>query len=223
MLLNALPYRSSGAILEGLHISGCNGSAISIKVDATGAYTKPAVLRNITLSGNNGTQGAAVHMAKATSAVMEGCMLDGNTATDSIVFADKGASLSIVNSTITRNNGTAVAFAGTQLLVQDASFAHNAAPHGRGSNGGALRLTYDEAGPQGGNSQSRIVNTTFTNNTAALLGGAMFMGPRTAAELVHCSFTANSANEGGAVLADRDACVASMSHVVFRGNAAERR
>lgn len=179
------------------------------------------MLHNVMLSGNNGTNGAAVHVAEAASAVLEGCRLDGNTAMDSVVFAGKGASLSIIDSTITRSNATAVAFAGQHLLVQRSSFAHNAAPRGRG--GGALRLTRDEAGSQGGNSQSMIVNSTFTNNTADLLGGAVFLGPHTAAELMRCSFTANSANEGGAVLADRDACVTSMTHVVFRGNTADRR
>lgn len=63
--------RAGGAQLSNLAISGCNGRAVDVDVDATGTYTSPAVLTNITINANNGTQGAALYVGPAAAATLQ--------------------------------------------------------------------------------------------------------------------------------------------------------
>lgn len=44
---------------------------MDVGVDATGAYTAPAVLTNITLTSNRGSQGAALYVGPAAAVTLQ--------------------------------------------------------------------------------------------------------------------------------------------------------
>eukprot|EP00879_Flechtneria_rotunda_P012921 GHRR01013494.1.p1 GENE.GHRR01013494.1~~GHRR01013494.1.p1 ORF type:complete len:1269 (+),score=413.90 GHRR01013494.1:1918-5724(+) len=228
---SAVAIMSSGAVLEDLVITGCNGSAVAINIDATGAYIAPAVLRNITIKRNKGKQGAAVKVSPAAAVKLEECSITSNAATDSVVYADRSSVVELLNSNVTYNNGTGLVFAGSRLLMQETRFINNTAYNAVvGANrGGALRLTYEEAGDGGCSSSTTIINSVFVNNTAmgnstaSALGGAIFLGARTFAQFINVSFSSNAATEGGAIVADRDACLSNMTAVNFQDNTARGR
>lgn len=108
-------------------ITGCNGTAVDIRVDATGAYTAPAVLANITLTGNNGSSGAALFLGPATAAALQDVDVTANTATNGTMQAAERSNLTITNCSITRNVGTALVFAGSSLTITATKFTSNAA------------------------------------------------------------------------------------------------
>jgi predicted outer membrane repeat protein len=219
VLLSAV-CRSSGAVLENVRISGCNGSAVRITVDATGAYAAPAVLRNVHITGNNGSRGAAVSLGPYASVVIESSTITGNEATDSVIYAEAGSALELINTTVSGNNGAGVAFEGSSITVLDSVLVNNT-----GTNGSAISIACPSVGGDidGCNSQTRINNTRFEGNRATGVGGAVYMRDSTFAALHNVTFVRNSAREGGALAADRDACLFNMTLVTFENNRANDR
>eukprot|EP00883_Tetradesmus_obliquus_P003960 jgi/Sobl393_1/14275/SZX72377.1 len=214
---SAVTIRSSGAVLENVRISGCNGSAVNIMIDATGAYTSPAVLRNVHITGNTGKDGAAISMGPYTSVIIESSSITGNNATGSIIAAEAGSILQLINSTVSNNNGSGVSFTGASLTVLDSSLINNTA-----GNGGAISIACPANGADVGGCNSRTVinNTRFEGNKAKQNGGALYMRDSTFAELENVTFLHNSAREGGAVMADRNTCLYNMTRVKFVNNSA---
>jgi predicted outer membrane repeat protein len=207
-------------VLENVRITGCNGSAVNITVDATGAYTTPAVLRNVHITGNNGSRGVAVSMGNYTSVVIESSTITGNKATASMIYAEEGSTLELINTTVSGNNGTGVAFKGSSLTVLTSVLVNNT-----GFNGSAISIACPSLGGDidGCNSQTRINNTRFEGNRATGVGGAVYMRDSTFAALHNVTFVRNSAREGGALAADRDACLYNMTIVTFENNRANDR
>jgi predicted outer membrane repeat protein len=206
-------------VLENVRISGCNGTAINITIDATGAYTTPAVLRNVHITGNSGKHGAAVSLGLYTSVVIESSSITGNNATGSVIAAHAGSVLQLVNTSVSQNNGTGVLFTGSSLTVLDSTLSNNSAV-----NGSAISIACPAGSDVDGcNSQSSINNTKFEGNKAKGFGGAIYMRDNTFAALQNLTFARNSAREGGAVVADRDACLFNMTRVTFVGNRANDR
>lgn len=230
--------RSGGAQLSDLTISGCTRTALDIQLDATGAYHAPALLTNVTLSGNKGGIGSALYLGPSASVELQGVQIIQNTAEQGAVYAAARSSLSIINSTVSKNTGTAVVFAGSTLTVQDTIFTGNAAasngttpqppPGPAGARpplqgaGGALRLLCFESGPGGYDSIISITNSTFSSNQGRH-GGAVYAGAGTSIRLQSVTLTNNTALEGGAMLIDRDSCLADMNSTVFQNNTAIER
>jgi predicted outer membrane repeat protein len=207
-------------VLENVRISGCNGSAVRITVDATGAYTAPAVLRNVHIIGNSGSRGVAVSLGAYAAIVVESSTITGNTATESVVYAEAGSTLGLFNTTVSGNNGTGIAFEGSSLTVLDSVLLDNT-----GINGSAISIACPSVGGDidGCNSQTRINDTRFEGNRATGVGGAVYMRDSTFAALHNVTFVRNSAREGGALAADRDACLFNMTLVIFENNRANDR
>lgn len=223
-------------------ISGCNGTAVDIRVDATGAYTAPAVLANITLTGNNGSSGAALFIGPAAAAALQDVDVTANTATNGTMQAAERSNLSITNCSITRNTGTALVFAGSSLNITATKFTGNTAlatvkaaaaalaassSSGPGAArsaaaGGALRLLCGQTGPGGYINVANVTSSTFSNNSG-LLGGAVYCGAGSVLTLLASNVTANKAAEGGGVFADRDSCLESMINTTFVNNTAQSR
>jgi predicted outer membrane repeat protein len=237
-------FRSGGAELSNLAISGCNGSAINVQVDATGAFTDPAILTNITISGNSGTQGSALYVGPTASATLQSVTISGNRGPEGVVFAAARSGLGMTHCSINGNNGSAVVFAGSSLIVTGSNFTSNtatgswkepptdlAAPPAaaaaaagarRKSAGGALRLLCFEHGPGGYDSVIEISNSSFSGNRG-LNGGAVYAGEGTTLRMQAVVFSNNSGLDGGAVFADRDACIEVMTNTSFTSNAAKER
>lgn len=238
--------RSGGAQLSDLSISGCSESAVTVLTDATGAYTTPALLTNITLSGNKGAvgvggttdthKGSVVHVGPSAAAHLQGVDINSNSAGGSlgVVYAAARSSLTLVNCSVSRNNGTAVVFAGSNLTISGSNFTDNAAvAAGSGAPasaaastakaGGALRLLCYEPGPGGYDSVTSISTTRFSGNRG-VEGGAVYAGPGTTLRLLSVvAFDANSGYEGGAVFADRDSCLDQIFNTTFSLNTAQER
>lgn len=237
--------RSGGAELSNLAISGCNGTAIDVQIDATGAFTDPAVLTNITLSGNNGTQGSALYVGPTASVTLQSVIISGNRGPEGVVFAAARSGLVMTNCSVYGNNGSAVVFAGSSLVVSGSNFSDNTATGSltsplaslsapsaaataaatdarRKSAGGALRLLCFEHGPGGYDSVIEISNSSFNGNRG-LNGGAVYAGEGTTLRVQAVRFSNNSGFDGGAVFADRDACVEVMTNTSFMSNAAKER
>eukprot|EP00882_Tetradesmus_deserticola_P017145 GHRQ01018348.1.p1 GENE.GHRQ01018348.1~~GHRQ01018348.1.p1 ORF type:complete len:210 (-),score=47.31 GHRQ01018348.1:272-901(-) len=189
-------------------------------MDATGAFTTPAVLRNVHITGNNGSIGAAVRLGPYTSVVIESSSITGNTATSSVIYAGAGAVLRLINNTISGNNGTGVAFTGSRLSVCGSTLAGNTAV-----NGSAISIACPATRMDVGACRSQIyINDTWLEgNRATGYGGAVYMRDGTYAALHNVTFERNSAREGGAVVADRDACLFNMTLVTFQHNKASDR
>jgi hypothetical protein len=214
--------RSGGSLLEDVHISGCNGSAIRIALDATGAYSSPAILQGVTLTANTGTSGAAVLVEDAASVQLDGCRISGNKGADSIIKAGQLSSVTITNCFLTDNVGTAVAFSGENMAIEQSQFVNNSVT-GKGS-GGAVRVQPDPGtAVLRSNAVIKINNTAFVDCSAGLLGGSVYLGPYTTLTLLNSNFSKSQADEGGAVLADRDACLLEMTRVNFTANRATKR
>jgi predicted outer membrane repeat protein len=207
-------------VLENVRISGCNGSAINITIDATGAYTTPAVLRNVHITGNRGQKGAAISLGPYTSVIIESSSITGNNATGSVISADAGSILQLINTTVSGNNGTGVMFTGSNLTILDSSLSGNSAVNGSAVSIGCPVVQGDIDGCQ---SQTVIKNTKFEGNRAKGSGGALYMQGTTFAALYNVTFANNSAIGGGAVVADRDACLFNFTRVTFVGNRANDR
>lgn len=235
--------RAGGAELSNIGISGCDGTAVDIQIDATGAYKDPAVLTNITLTQNTGFMGSAVYMGPSAAAKLQGVVISGNTAPQGVVFAAERAGLHLVNCSISGNNGSAVVFAGSSLKVVGSNFTNNtatgsfAAPSAAAAGeataaggaggvvarqqnaGGALRLLCFETGPGGYDSVVTVTNSSFSGNRG-VNGGAVYAGQGSTLRLAGVVFSNNSGVDGGALFADRDACVESMVNSTFKGNMA---
>jgi predicted outer membrane repeat protein len=214
-------------------IRGCNNTGVDVRVDATGAYTAPAVLTNITLTGNTGVQGAAMFIGPATSVVLQGVNIKANTAPQGVVYAAERSGLTLLNCSLSDNNGSAVVFAGSSLNITSSSFHNNTAaqtpvvaPSAHRSRnysaGGALRLVCYERGPGGYDSVTVITNCSFHNNTG-IRGGAIYAGAGTTLQLQAVDFLGNTALDGGAVFADRDSCLATHVNSSFLANSAQDR
>lgn len=214
-------------------ITGCTSTAINIQVDATGAYTTPAVLSNVDITGNEGIKGSALFIGPAASATLQYVSIIGNVGPIGVVYAGERSSLTMVNCTLSDNIGSAVTFAGSKLDVVGTSFTDNSAvtkgatppepdqPRALDA-GGALRLMCFETGPGGYDSVASIRNSTFTNNRG-INGGAVYAGGGTTLSLQSVVFTNNRGFDGGGVFADRDACLQSMVNTTFRRNSAQER
>eukprot|EP00878_Enallax_costatus_P033436 GHUV01036891.1.p1 GENE.GHUV01036891.1~~GHUV01036891.1.p1 ORF type:complete len:208 (-),score=27.96 GHUV01036891.1:361-984(-) len=123
--MDCLLCRSQGATLEHVAVEGCNGSAINIHTVGATAVPALVILRSVNVSLSTGTQGAALVIRADAHIRMENCYFGDNRATDSVVYAAAGAQLSILNSTVSNNSATGIAFGGSKLLVQHCTFIHN--------------------------------------------------------------------------------------------------
>jgi predicted outer membrane repeat protein len=172
------------------------------------------------ISGNSGSRGVAVSVGRFASVVIESSSITGNNATDSVIYAEEGSTLQLVNCTVSGNNGSGVAFNGSSLDVLDSTLVNNT-----GVNGGAVRIACPviKGDIDGCNSQTRINNTRFEDNRATGMGGAVYMRDSTFAALDNVTFVRNSAQEGGALAADRDSCLFNMMFVTFESNRANDR
>lgn len=223
--------RSSGAVVEGLKITGCNGSGIAVQAYSKGSYQSTAILRNLQFENNTGTEGAAVHVGPDAAVKLEECMVSSNNATDSIIHAEAGAKVELVNTNVTNNTGSGVASAGSTLNISGCQFSHNTAipPGAKGSSGSssalssgaAVRMTC--ARPVYASCQASITNSTFTENRAQSMGGALYFGADTNVSLVSCNFTGHAASYGGAVFADRGSCLLNLTSLRFRDSQATER
>jgi predicted outer membrane repeat protein len=213
-------------------ISGCKGTAVSVTVDATGAYTAAATLSNISLTGNSGTWGSALYVGPAAAASLQAVTVSGNTAAEGVMYAAARSSLALTGCTVSGNTASALVFAGSSLTVTNSSFFNNAAvrvleaPSASAlrnrSSGGALRLLCYAWGPGGYDSLTTITNSSFLSNRG-LHGGAVYAGEGTTLQLRSVSFRNNSGYNGGAVFTDRDACLQSMANTSFTLNTARER
>lgn len=214
-------------------IRGCNNSGVDVRVDATGAYTAPAVLSNITLTANIGMQGAAMFIGPAASVVLQGVNITANTAAQGVVYAAERSGLTMINCSLLDNNGSAVVFAGSALNISSTSFRNNTAAQTlvatpgahtsrNHSAGGALRLLCYELGPGGYDSVAFITNCSFHNNTG-VRGGAVYAGAGTTLQLQSVEFVGNIARDGGAMFSDRDSCLAAHINSSFDANSAQER
>lgn len=204
-------------------------------MDATGAYTSPARLTNVTLRRNRGVQGAALYVGPSAAATLQAVTIAGNTGPDGIVFAAQRSSLTLTNCSLSGNNGTAVVFAGSSLSVQGSSFTGNTATGSLSTvsapvpaavrsskSGGALRLLCFEPGPGGYDSVVAVSNSSFSSNRG-VHGGALYVGRGTTLRLTGVACANNSGYDGGALFADRDACVEAMVNSSFTSNNATAR
>lgn len=227
--------RAGGAELSQVDISGCAGTAVDVRVDATGAYTSPARLTNVTLRRNRGVQGAALYVGPSAAATLQAVTIAGNTGPEGVVFAAQRSSLTLTNCSLTGNNGTAVVFAGSSLTVQGSSFTGNTATGSLGTvsapapaaarsskSGGALRLLCFEPGPGGYDSVVVVSNSSFSSNRG-VHGGALYAGRGTTLRLTGVVCANNSGYDGGALFVDRDACVEAMVNSSFTNNNATAR
>jgi hypothetical protein len=208
---------------------------VDVRVDATGAYTSPARLTNVTLRRNKGVQGAALYVGPSAAATLQGVNIAGNTGPEGVVFAAQRSSLTLTNCSLSANNGTAVVFAGSSLTVQGSNFTGNTATGSLSTpsapalaaarsskSGGALRLLCFEPGPGGYDSVAVVSNSSFNTNRG-VHGGALYAGRGTTLRLTGVVCANNSGYDGGALFADRDACVEAMVNSSFTGNTATAR
>lgn len=163
---------------------------------------------------------------------LQGVGISGNTAPNGAVYAGARSTLTLTNCSITANNGSAVVFAGSSLTVSGTNFTNNAAAAAvaapaaawerSASAGGALRLLCYELGPGGYDNVAVISSSSFKDNQG-INGGALYAGPGTNVRLVSVVLSGNRAYDGGALFADRDACLQSMVNTTFTSNAATER
>eukprot|EP00775_Hariotina_reticulata_P009586 gene9586-9749_t len=124
--------------------------------------------------------------------------------------------------------GTGVMFNGSTLAVTSSEFINNRASASQPF-GGAVAMRNPFPGCAYTDSASacsaaRIISSSFKRCSAAERGGGIYLGPYTSLQLLGCNFSSNTAaREGGAVLADRDACLRQMEQVIFSGNSAGMR
>jgi hypothetical protein len=122
-----------------------------------GDYPTPAVLRNVTLSDNSGTHGAAILVETGAKLLLDNSIVGKNNATYSVIEARPGTELELRNTRILDNMGSAVNFTGRKLAITGASFTSNTAPFGAGVLLGHTKGRGDVA-------RAVIRNSTFTKN-----------------------------------------------------------
>jgi hypothetical protein len=84
-------------------------------------------LYNLTFRDNDGEAGAALRVGQSVCMALDGCVFENNTASDSIVQADKKSVLWVYNCNFTSNEGTALVFQGNGLGLRYSHFVKNSA------------------------------------------------------------------------------------------------
>jgi predicted outer membrane repeat protein len=159
--------------------------------------------------------GAVVYASSSsdTSAelVCSRCTFEDNTATQGpIVFVQGGASIQVNESTFARNASQAT----VRSQTTSASFADTTFTDNAGVDGGAIDFVLNA----GTATPVRILDSTFSGNTASGNGGAIRSGAFVRLDMVDSGFTNNTAgNDGGAIWSIR---AVDAVNTTFVGNSA---
>ncbi len=176
----------------------------------------------VTISGNNASRIILADLDAGELLRVAGLTLTGGSAEDGgainmINTAGSFGDLTIVDSNLTDNtansDGGAVSAEGGNIVFRNTTFANNRNPVG---SGGAfyIDVVFNSSVP---NLSSVIIdNSTFTNNVADDVGGALFLADVGMVAISGSTFTGNSSESGGAITFEDTA--ATIANSTFTGN-----
>jgi hypothetical protein len=210
--------------LQGLTVENCTNSFGAISISGTGSassFTATGCVFTNNNTGSNITEGSVIdlNMFSGATATLSNCTFTNNqTAGGVIQDVGQGLSIAISNCTFTSNTGLGQSGVINSNTVSgtiiDSTFTNNTSF--QNDFGGAISWL---------NGPLAITGCTFTNNSSAAGGGAIFVGASgagTPLTLTRCTFTGNSAGSsgGGAVLASQSSGSVPVKAVdcVFDGN-----
>lgn len=220
---NVARYYGGGvglAYADNVTVAGCSFignlvSGASFGGGAVGALSSSQVdVSGCTFDGNHASTGGAVGLT-FTAGVLSGCAFTGNSATNEGGAVSGTTVLTITVCTFNSNSagsgagtgraGGAVHARGT-TAIDDCLFLNNSS----GKSGGAIEIQYGSL---------LLSGTTFSGNTAVLLGGAasIMQGNVTA-----CTFHGNTAGDSGAAVSVSGQN-STFARCTFSGNTAHGR
>ena len=163
----------------------------------SGVHDTTTVIRGFTIVNGNSTgarytSGGAIYMHSGSSAIVDGCSFESNTATDGGAIAIGTGNTARIRDCIFIGN-SATLFGGAincnydDSVIRGCHFAENTAPQG-----GALRVYY---------SSTAVIDCSFVGwNEAANSGGAIWHSQCPSTSLIRgCAFAGNSAQNGGGI------------------------
>jgi hypothetical protein len=210
-VVSCLGCRAGGATLQDITISGCTNTSVNVITSTAGGA--PVTLRRVTIQGGQGSDGTAVNISSNAEVLLEECRFTGNNASGhgSVVSAGQGTTLTLRDTNITSNNGSAVHFVGTSLTVTGSRLTGNAAS----VRGGGIYA----AATAGGLARTRVLvtNSIVAGNRAGEAGGGIALGEGARLELRGSSMSRNSARVGGAVAGLLGSCLVSANDTSFTG------
>jgi hypothetical protein len=225
--------------VENFIVRGCKARAIEVNFSDATTATSPVSdaaavrLNNLTFIANTGDLGAALWVGPNVSVQLRTCAVSSNTATDSIIYAAGGSTLELVNCDLSSNQGTAVAFNGSTLLIRFSRFLNNSASTAALQRRvqGLGRLLWAPARRPGSTSASQVADMVVLENPSLTqLGQTADAGAIRVTQWANWSkcdlnvsqsvFQNNSGGAGGAVFLGSRAA-ASFSGCNFTGNVAK--
>ena len=171
---------------------------------------------NTASSGIASASGGALHV-DCGAALMSGSTFVRNSVRSvgtSFDVLNSGGALFATNDCLTAD---AVDLLTTNVTVLDCAFDSNSA-YGSGAAVASHSIVYPGSGLQGGRVQLSFSNSTFTNNTGAQRGGALFLDVTSVVTVLLCNFTSNSAVQGGAIHAHGGAAQHVANSSLFKSN-----
>ena len=172
---------------------------------------------NTASSGAASASGGALHVDCGT-ALLLGSTFVRNSVREvgtSFDMLNSGGALFATNDCLT----AAVDLLTTNVTVLDCAFDSNSA-YGTGAAVASHSVVYPGSGLQGGTVQLSFASSTFTNNSGAQQGGALFLDMTSVATLRLCNFTYNTAMQGGAIHALGGAAQHVANNSIFKSNVA---
>jgi predicted outer membrane repeat protein len=187
-------------VLAQLQIMGCTTGAVLLQQQLQGdSLRDPLHIVNSAFVGNSGAQ-SAIWMTSAGALELDGVTFLQNSASKGgavVAVTTAGSSVTMRAVAFTNNtgNGSCITVAGLSVLsISNGTFANN-----RGGPGAAVWLAP--------NSSANLTEARFTSNTAKGAGGALMVSSGASCNITRGNFTGNVATTGGAVSADKFACL----------------
>jgi predicted outer membrane repeat protein len=184
------------------NITLTNGSAADFGgAILTGPSAKLNIADSVFSNNNAAKSGGAIAVGNDTTTVITGCTFDMNTAVAAAggcIAANFTSTLLISNSNFSnsaanRTGGAISSDANTTVTISDSTFRSNKAQYG-----GSISVNSSSALTIGACNLT-LSGSTFTNNSAVKLGGAVYTDPNNTIAVSGSNFSFNTADYGGSI------------------------
>ena len=213
-LASALPDLTTAITIEGADKVTVDGAGSHRPFDVSSGAD--AILRGLTITGGRSNDGAGIRVSgAATSALLDGTTITGNnsSAVGGGVSLSFGASLTVLNSTISDNTATQGAginaFDAALLSVINSTISGNTSSL---ANGGGIIAFGNSFG------DVELINATIEGNSAVIAGGVLLDGTFNSALIHSSTITGNTAGRTGGVLLQAATSTLDIKNSIVLGN-----
>lgn len=107
--------------------SGGSATTSGISTDLNSTANFGVKLTDLRFTGHTATSAAALRVGSGVALRLRNCTFERNTAGSSVVLAETGSELKVINCIFAANNGTALVFKGRALSIEGSRFEGNRA------------------------------------------------------------------------------------------------